>query len=591
MTQMFKNMFTGLVLLIVAGCTSLGSSSSENLNQAQTLPSSDVEHQGLPSPPNLELTSELLEQLMVTNFASYGADWQLAAQSALSAAEDSQDFRLARLATVLALRLGDYKNAVRSAELWSQLHPESDSSSGTLILALLGAGETESAIQKIRSAELEQQDFDNFFRQIAGILIRQPNADSAMAVVDDFVDRHSESAQVLLSSSYVASYFKQTDKAELWLEKTLELRPSWDLAAQMKVSMLRQQGKTEERIDFIDQYLDNNPDSISIRMSKAVEYARDQSYQSAFDLMLKVVDDDPNNATALNYSAALALQLNKEELSEDLYERALANDPHNDELRWTLARFAIDREQYSKAEEIYQQIQGDDLYFRAQLQVANMRYKTSGLNRALNILHLLEPESEDQYIDLAITRHYLLMQEKEYEEAFAFINETIVYLPENEELVYARSLVAAELGEIDVVESDLRGIIQRDPNHANALNALGYTLADQTDRYDEAKELISKALELRPTDAHILDSMGWVLYRLNDFENAIIYLQKAYDDSSEVEIAAHLGEVLWESGEREKATEIWVEALERDPSNTVLNETLERYQPDMLAEKAAAQNS
>jgi tetratricopeptide (TPR) repeat protein len=165
----------------------------------------------------------------------------------------------------------------------------------------------------------------------------------------------------------------------------------------------------------------------------------------------------------------------------------------------------------------------------------------------------------------------------EYDEAFGYINETLVYLPENPELLYARALVAAELRKIDIAEQDLRAIIAKHPEHANALNALGYTLADQTDRYDEAKEFILKALALRPNDAHILDSMGWVLYRLKDFDRAIEFLQKAYKISPEAEVAAHLGEVLWESGQPEKARLVFLQSYAEESDNPILNKVIQRY--------------
>jgi Flp pilus assembly protein TadD len=210
-----------------------------------------------------------------------------------------------------------------------------------------------------------------------------------------------------------------------------------------------------------------------------------------------------------------------------------------------------------------------------------MRYYTRGLKGAINTLRALEPRTEAEYIDRATTRHYLLLQDYQYEEAFGAINETIAYFPENTDLIYARALVAAELNQLETVEHDLRSIIARRPKHANALNALGYTLADQTERYEEAKELIVKALELRPNDAHILDSMGWVLYRMEDFEQAVSYLRRAYDKAPEVEVAAHLGEVLWEKGEADQARSVWVEAFDKDAENPLLNRTLQRYKIDL----------
>ena len=115
---------------------------------------------------------------------------------------------------------------------------------------------------------------------------------------------------------------------------------------------------------------------------------------------------------------------------------------------------------------------------------------------------------------------------------------------------------------------------------------MGYTLADQTERYEEARDLIAKALEIKPDAAYILDSMGWVLYRLNDYPKALEHLQKAYDLTDEVEIASHLGEVLWVSGEQQKALEVWQKALNAEPSSPVLKDTLQRFDVSLSPIKA-----
>ena len=148
--------------------------------------------------------------------------------------------------------------------------------------------------------------------------------------------------------------------------------------------------------------------------------------------------------------------------------------------------------------------------------------------------------------------------------------------PEQADLLYARAMVAERIDRLDLLERDLRAIIARDPNHAEALNALGYTLADRTDRHREALELVERALALEPDEHHIVDSMGWVLYRLGRHEEAAEHLRRSYEGEPDPVVAAHLGEVLWTLGRQEEAREIWESALEDAPDNEVLLETIER---------------
>jgi tetratricopeptide (TPR) repeat protein len=133
-----------------------------------------------------------------------------------------------------------------------------------------------------------------------------------------------------------------------------------------------------------------------------------------------------------------------------------------------------------------------------------------------------------------------------------------------------------KFGSLDILERDLQRVIQLDPGNADALNALGYTLADQTDRHEEAYSLITRALIIKPEEAAFLDSMGWVLYRLERLSEAIDYLQRAYQLFPNDEVAAHLGEVLWKDGQRSKAKKVWKKALELTPESPFLVDILKR---------------
>ena len=526
--------------------------------------------------PNLELDAELLEQLLVYNLASYQGDWQAAVKSAVQSANTSRDPRLARMAALTALRIKDYHQAAGVAELWVELDPLDSDANGTLLLAQVGAGLIEPALKGFSKLGADQS-VDDQIKEVAGLLVRQTNQQSAIEIVEHFIQQHPDSAQVLLSSSYVAHAFDQFDQADQWLDRALLMKPNWDLAAQMKTSALRRENKKDEVLAYIKQFVERNPTSVAMRMNYAAELAREKSYQPALEIMQGVIADDQKNISALNYTAALARSLKKDSLAQEYYQRAIKLDPSNEDVRWALARYAAEEKDYLRAERHYLKVTSEGNYLGAQLQVANMRYHTRSLKDAINTLRALEPKTEAEYVNVAVTRHWLLMQAHEYEEALGYVNETLIYLPDNTELKYARALVAAELNQIQIAEEDLRYIIAQNPDHANALNALGYTLADQTDRLDEAKGFIEKALEIRPDDAHILDSLGWVLYRQKDYVQAVAYLQQAFLASQEVEIAVHLGEVLWESGQPKQAREIWKKATELDAENRLLVKTLERY--------------
>ena len=147
------------------------------------------------------------------------------------------------------------------------------------------------------------------------------------------------------------------------------------------------------------------------------------------------------------------------------------------------------------------------------------------------------------------------------------------------DLLYSRAMLAEKMDRLDVLEADLKAIIAEDENNATALNALGYTLADRTDRYEEAYAYVKRAYELSPNDFYILDSMGWVMYRLGRLDEAVEFLQKALELRNDPEIAAHLGEVLWVMGDKQAAEKVWETALKDTPTDDRLLKVIQRFKP------------
>ena len=173
----------------------------------------------------------------------------------------------------------------------------------------------------------------------------------------------------------------------------------------------------------------------------------------------------------------------------------------------------------------------------------------------------------------------MLREQKFYAEAKALYDHALGEIPNRVELLYQRAMVADKLDDLVLLEQDLMAILENEPDYVEALNSLGYTLADRTDRYEEAYAYIRRALELRPDAAHILDSYGWVNFRMGRLDEALLYLRKAAEAVYDPEIAAHLGEVLWEQGDHAAARDIWDEAIKKSPDSETLLNTMQRLDP------------
>jgi len=205
--------------------------------------------------------------------------------------------------------------------------------------------------------------------------------------------------------------------------------------------------------------------------------------------------------------------------------------------------------------------------------------KQGDIAGARSHLHGITPQNTQQKIQLTLSEEQILRDAKQYKTALEVLNEAIGKIPDDKDLLYARALVAEKLDMIKLAEKDLRAILAKDPKSVHALNALGYTLADRTTRYQEAQELLEQALALKPEDAFILDSMGWLQYRLGNNAEAIRYLKRALAIRSDAEISAHLGEVLWVSGDRIEAESVWGRALRETPDSEALLGVIKKFKP------------
>ncbi|HET7157612.1 MAG TPA: tetratricopeptide repeat protein, partial [Burkholderiales bacterium] len=190
--------------------------------------------------------------------------------------------------------------------------------------------------------------------------------------------------------------------------------------------------------------------------------------------------------------------------------------------------------------------------------------------------------SPEQRLQLTQAEAQLLRDANAYNDAYELLAQALQKSGDNTDLLYEHAMAAEKINRIDVVEASLRKVIKLKPDHAHAYNALGYTFADRNERLTEARELIEKALTLMPDDAFILDSMGWVLFRLGRLREALDYLQRAYTLRPDGEIAAHLGEVLWMDGQQAEARKIWADALREHPQNEALQNTIKRLAPVIL---------
>jgi len=394
--------------------------------------------------------------------------------------------------------------------------------------------------------------------------------------MEALIERFPERADAHQALAMLAAGLSHPEVAERAARRAMALRPDWDEPRLLLVRLLLSDDKRAEARALLESFVEANPGARSLKMLYGQLLVDEREFSSArqvFESMLREYPKDPDILFAVGI---LSLQLEDLAGARLHFGRLYETGQRQDEAAFYLGQTAERAEDIATALDWYARVGGahaDD----ARVRLAFLRAKRGEVSQAREILQQMRDQSSDNALALFMVEAEILEEVGRSEEARAVYDEALAVFPENDSLLYARGLHAMKHGWIELGERDLRQIIASDPEHADALNALGYTLADQTDRFEEALALIERAHALKPDEPAILDSLGWVYYRLGDLERALEYLQQANALLQDGEIAAHLGEVLWALGRHAEAWAVWDKAVAADPDHVYLQAVVSRH--------------
>ncbi|MEX0607429.1 MAG: tetratricopeptide repeat protein, partial [Halofilum sp. (in: g-proteobacteria)] len=303
--------------------------------------------------------------------------------------------------------------------------------------------------------------------------------------------------------------------------------------------------------------------------------------QQAKQEMQRVHERFGQDPFAVRTLALLAMQAQIWDHATLYLERLVAMNARTSMARYYLGRIAEQQGDCTRALRHFVKVGQGEHRFDAELRAALCMAEVGRVDEARLHLERMQAQyqSGEAVARIAIMHARIERQSGEPARALEVLSQALERHGEHAELRYARALTAAEVDRFDVARRDLNAVLERDPEDARALNALGYLLADRGLELDRARELIERALAQHPDDPAMLDSMGWVLFRQGQSEEALDYLQRAYELDPGPEIAAHLGEVLWTLGRRDDARHVWQTGREQGPENDVLKRTTQRFEP------------
>ncbi|OZI66625.1 hypothetical protein CAL28_02525 [Bordetella genomosp. 11] len=541
--------------------------------------------------PDVRLTSSILFRILASEIAAQRGMYGTAANTMLGLARDVADPRLARRALEFYLAGGNLKGALDAARVWSNLSP-GDPEAGTTELALAAAnGQTAGLADALRKRIDAARDKTAAIAQSMAVLGRINDRKTALSILDQALSpsvRKLPAAHMALAD--VAQAAGDNARALQEARAALQADPKSEAAAQrvleygMKVDP--QQAAADARA-----FIARHPDARRLRLMLAGQLSEIGDYDGALAELQAMSRRSPEDFDLMFMQAQLAYKAGRLDDSRRFLEQYL--DVQNQrqhalvpgssdapaaaaDARILLARIAEDQGRYDDAIAELGKIDDPTMRYQARMRQATLRAKQGNIDAALKMIDQAQPQDEEERVLGVLTKAQILRDANRTDQAVALLSGADRAIPDTVEIKYELAMLYERQDKLADLERLLRQVIALDPDHAHAYNALGYTLADHNTRLPEALALITQALDLAPDDPYIMDSMGWVKYRMGDNNAALTYLQRAYSRRPEPEIGTHLGEVLWAQGRKEEARAIFAAAARKDPNNKTLRDTIKR---------------
>ncbi len=519
--------------------------------------------------------------LMVAEIALNQGNTSLAVEQYLKVAKSQDNPDLAERAVRVAVYGQDLKAAAEAAQRWIELDPIRVEARQVIAAIYIRQSKVDEAFiylnDLIATSDLGDE---KLFPPLLGVMAREKNTDTALAVTRRIAQNYSEKAYAQFLHGMLAAQSGSPKEALEFLDRTIALTEI-DGAHSARAKVLLRLGRSSEAIVSLHKAVAGNPQDQALRLTYARMLVDIKEYEKARVEFETLHQNSPHDVELIYTLGLLSLESQRLDDAEKYMMILLGLKQREGEAQYYLGRIFENRKQYDVAIDWYQQVHVGEYKFDAQLRIADMLGISGRTDEAITHLDamLKGSQSGGSLVRIYITKGELLRGARRYEQAMAVFNTALDIVPGNSDLLYARALVAEKLGRLDLLESDIKTILKTEPDNAHALNALGFTLADQTDRYEEAYTYIKRAIEIMPDDAAIIDSLGWVYFRMGEFDKAIGFLRTALSRFDDAEIAAHLGEVLWVIGNRKEARTVWSKALKKSPDDPVLQKVIQRFIP------------
>lgn len=515
--------------------------------------------------------------LLVAEIALRNQDLETALDNYSYQAEKTGDLGVIITTAKLAQYLDRSDIAIIYAKRWVQEEP--DAAEGYFILSSALAKSQKPLTALPYMVKVLDLGGDSNFAALAATVLARPETEQLefLTELNKQLKLHSDDNSLKIAKALILQYQKQEAAALKLIREVLNEEPDNPHALLIETRTLSQLGRNDEALTRLRYAVDQNTRHKRLRHDLARRLVKIDLFQAKAQYE-ELVRQNPTERDLL-----LELMLINRELSNTDEVTAQLNSLNDTpELRsrvnYILGRLDEEDQNWQDAIEHYLQATGSDEFHQSSQRIASISLAVEDIDKALDRLRALRLNHPEHATYVYLLEAEILRKEMRYQQGYDLLSVALKANTNDEELRYARSLFSERLGNIDAVESDLQHIIDRDPENATALNALGYSLANLSTRLDEAEALVKRALELEPNDPAIMDSYGWIMLLKGNINEALSLLERAFEQTQDHEIAAHLGEALWLSGDKVRAKAVWAAGLKDTPNSPIIMETLRRLE-------------
>ena len=527
-----------------------------------------------------DLLARTVFQALLGEFALRRGDAKLSSDAWADLAQRTRDPKVLARATEVASLARQYDRALELTKLWLEAEPDSVKAKQAQSSLLIQSNRIDDLAPQM-SALLAQDksNVGNNLLHLNRILGKISDKKAVQSLVDRVATPYDNLPEAHFAMAQAAANAGDNLRALNEAEKALQLRPDWEIAAIARAQLQARQS-AQTAIDSLTNFVDSNPAARDARLALARLLISEKRYDDArghFDRLLK---ENPDNPDVIYPVAMLALQHGDTTTGRTQLEHLLETDfPDKSTIHFFLGQLDQEQKKPQDALEHYRQVTTGEQYIPARSRTAQILIQQGKIDDAREVLHDTHSNSNADRTQLILTESQLLREANRQNDAYIVLEAALSAHPDNPELLYETALTAERIGKPEQLDKHLKHLLELKPEHAHALNALGYSWAERNTRLPEAHDLIAKALKLSPEDPFIMDSMGWVLFRQGKLPEALQTLEKAYKLRADPEIAAHLGEVLWTVNRKDDARSLLNDAAKANPDNEVLNLVIKKLFP------------